>query len=125
MLNQLLGNAVEVESSQIQSKFADILVENETVINGYKLLRDTIIFTTERLIQINVQGLTGSKVSYLSIPYSSVKLFSMETTGGLDLDCEIKLFVQGIGLPIDLKFKRGTDLKSIYKVLSKYTLRDN
>ncbi|MGL4632778.1 MAG: PH domain-containing protein, partial [Leadbetterella sp.] len=79
----------------------------------------------ERLLIVDVQGITGSKISYQSIPYSSVKLFSMETAGTLDFDCEIKLIVQGLGLPLSLKFKKGTDLSPIYQLLSKYTLRDN
>lgn len=125
LLNKILGNAVEANSVDLQDKYQDILVDNETVVAGYKLIRDSIIFTTERLLLINVQGLTGSKAEYQSIPYSSVKLFSMETAGTLDMDCEIKLHIQGLSYPLSLKFQKGTDLNPIYKVLSKFTLRDN
>jgi Bacterial PH domain len=125
ILNKILGNAVQSDSLALQEKHKDILVENESIVSGYKLIRDSIIFTTERLLLINVQGITGSKIEYKSIPYSSVKVFSMETAGTLDLDCEIKLHIHGLSLPIDLKFQKGTDLNPIYKVLSIYTLRDN
>jgi hypothetical protein len=125
LFHKLLGNATEVDVQSLETEFSKIIVENETVVSGFKLLRDSIIFTNERLILVNVQGVTGSKISYQSVPYSSIKIFSMETGGTLDLDCEIKLFVQGLHIPIDLKFKKGTDLFPIYEVLSKYTLRDN
>lgn len=120
----MLGNAVQVDTQTIQNEFANILVVNENVVTGYKLLRDSIVFTNERLLLVNVQGLTGSKVSYQSIPYSSIKVFSMETAGSLDLDCEINLIVHGAG-SISLKFKKGTDLNPIYRVLSTFALRDN
>jgi Bacterial PH domain len=126
MLQKILGNAVEVDPQSLQTKYSDILVKNEDVVGGYALIRDSIIFTTERLLLINVQGVTGSKVEYKSIPYSSVKAFSMITAGTLDLDCEIVLTVSAMaGFPVSLKFKKGTDLNPIYKLLSTYTLRDN
>jgi hypothetical protein len=125
MLQKILGNAVQVDNAEVQQKYQDILVNNEEIVASYKLIRDSIIFTTERLLLINVQGITGSKIEYKSIPYSSVKVFSMETAGTLDLDCEIKLYTHGLTLPVDLKFKKGTDLNPIYKVLSTFTLRDN
>lgn len=125
ILNKILGNAVQVDNSELQLQYQKILIDNENVVAGYKLIRDSIIFTTERLLLINIQGITGSKVEYKSIPYSSVKVFSMETAGTLDLDCEIKLYIHGLSAPVDLKFQKGTDLNPIYKVLSTYTLRDN
>jgi Bacterial PH domain len=125
VLHKLFGNAVEADISAVQAEFSNILVQNEDVVGAYKLVRDSIIFTTERLLLVDVQGITGSKISYQSIPYSSVKVFTMETAGTLDFDCEIKLIIQGMGLPLSLKFKKGTDLNPIYKLLSTYTLRDN
>jgi Bacterial PH domain len=87
IFQKMLGNAVLGDSETIQNEFQSILVNNENVVAGYKLLRDSIVFTNERLLIVNVQGLTGSKVSYQSIPYSSIKIFSMETAGSLDFDC--------------------------------------
>ena len=124
-LNKVLGNAVEADSSKYHQELTQILLSNEQVTKAYELIRDRIIFTNERLILINIQGLTGSKVSYTSYPYSSIKVYSMENAGTLDTDCEIKLFIQGLSLPISLSFKKGTDLKPIYKTLSEYILRVN
>jgi Bacterial PH domain len=95
------------------------------VVKAYRLVRDQIIFTSERLIIINVQGITGSKVSHLSVPYSSIKVFKMENAGTFDLDSEISLYIQGHSLPISLNFKKGSDLETIYRTLSTYILRDN
>jgi hypothetical protein len=84
-----------------------------------------VIFTTERVIKIDVQGVTGKKESYTSIPFSSVKWYSMESAGTFDLDSEIVLGVQGMTLPLALKFGKDSDLSKIYQLFSTYILRDN
>ena len=43
------------------------------------------IFTNKRLILIDVQGLTGKKQEYRSIPYSKITQFSIETIGHFDV----------------------------------------
>jgi hypothetical protein len=125
ILHKLMGNAVSLTTEEAQQKVGELLIENEELFIGFQLMRDSIIFTSERLIMIDVQGITGSKVSYTSIPYSSIKWYSMESAGTFDLDSEIKLSVQTMPLPLSLKFKKGTDLKPIYQLLSTYALRDN
>jgi Bacterial PH domain len=124
LINNLFGNASQVNGETVMPYIADFIIEKESVITAYKLWRDMIVFTSERLIYIDIQGLTGTKVSYNSIPYSSIKSFTMETAGTFDMDCEITLSGHGIGT-IPLKFARGTDLKPVYKYLSHYILRDN
>jgi hypothetical protein len=42
-------------------------------------MRDYVAFTDKRLIAVNVQGLTGKKRDYSSLPYSKVQAFSIET----------------------------------------------
>jgi Bacterial PH domain len=125
LLSKALGNAVEFSIDEANQNLNKILIPNEHVVKAYKLVRDQIIFSNERLILIDVQGITGSKVSYQSIPYSSIKVFSMESAGTFDLDCEIKLYIHGLHEPISLKFKKGTELETIYMTLSTYSLRDN
>ncbi|MEM1312585.1 MAG: PH domain-containing protein [Patescibacteria group bacterium] len=125
LLNKLLGNAVTLDKETAEQKVSEIVIEGEQVVIGFQLIRDSIVFTSERLVMIDVQGLTGSKTSYTSIPFSSIKWFSMENAGTFDMDSEIQLAVQRMNTPLSLKFKKGTDIKLIYQLLSTYTLRDN
>jgi hypothetical protein len=46
-----------------------LLIDGETVIDSYVAMRDRVVFTNKRIISVNVQGITGSKVDYTSIPY--------------------------------------------------------
>jgi len=72
LLNKLIGNASEMSSEKLSEKYSRLLTESETVELGFKLLRDTFMFTNKRLILIDVQGLTGSKVQYKSLPYKHI-----------------------------------------------------
>lgn len=58
-------------------------------------LNPSIIYTNKRIVSVNVQGLTGSKKDFTSLPYSKLQAFSVETAGTLDLDCEMELYFCG------------------------------
>ena len=49
------------------------------------------MFTNSRLILIDVQGVTGSKREYKSLPYKNITRFSIETTGIFELNTELKI----------------------------------
>ena len=80
-------NAVEV-----------LLIDGETVIDSFVSVRDRLVFTDKRMISINVQGVTGMKKDYTSIPYKKIQTFSVETAGFLDLDAELSVHISSIGL---------------------------
>jgi hypothetical protein len=67
------------------SRVTGLLLENETIISSYKSMRDGIVFTSKRIIAVNVQGLTGSKKDFTSLPYKNIVAFSVETSGARGL----------------------------------------
>ena len=60
-LDGLLGNASEINISEIKNEYDKILGENECIERAYKLIRDMFIFTNKRLILVDKQGITGKK----------------------------------------------------------------
>lgn len=76
----------------------DLLIPDETVIDSFVSVRDRLVFTDKRIISINVQGVTGMKKDYTSIPYRKIQTFSVETAGFFDLDAELSVYVSSIGL---------------------------
>jgi hypothetical protein len=90
IFNAILGNASEVTIEKVSKEFEPILIDGEQIEKAYKVIRDMFILQTKRLILVEKQGVTGSKVDYQSIPYSSIKKFSKESGGILDLDAELK-----------------------------------
>src|SRR5688500_2402280 len=123
LLDGLLGNASEVDPSQIQTEFAQVLAPGERVEKVYQLIRDMFVFTDKRLIFVNRQGLTGKKVEYQSIPYRSVTRFSIETAGTFDLDAELKIWLTGSPTPIQLQFNKKLSIYAVQSVLAGYVLR--
>ena len=120
LLNANLGNATEVEQSEIDEKFSRVLFPGETVEAAYKVIRDIWLFTSHRLIMLDVQGVTGRKKDYHTIPYSSIRHFSVETAGTFDDDCEMKLFVAELHEPLKYELSRSVDVYSIQKRLAEH-----
>ncbi|PQJ19617.1 PH domain-containing protein [Tenacibaculum sp. SG-28] len=120
LLNKLIGNASEVSSEKLTEKYGRLLIENEVVELGFKLLRDTFMFTSKRLILIDVQGLTGSKVEYKSLPYKNISRISLETAGTFDLDAELKIWISSENTPsVSKKFNKSIDVYEVQKYLAK------
>jgi hypothetical protein len=63
-----------------------LFINGEEIIGCYKSIRDHVVFTNKRIISVNVQGITGKKKDYTSMPYAKIQVFSIETAGILDLD---------------------------------------
>ena len=119
LLNKFLGNASEVSSEKLTDKYERLLSENEKIELGFKLFRDTFMFTNKRLILIDVQGITGSKVEYKSLPYKSVSRFSLETAGTFDLDAELKIWISSENTPsVSKKFNKSIDVYEVQKYLA-------
>jgi len=123
IFSSLLGNAGAVEPAKLQADYGQLLTESEQIEIGFKLIRDTFIFTNKRLIVIDVQGLTGKKVEYLSINYKSITRFSIETAGTFDLDAELKIWVSSEAMPsITKKFNKSVNIYDVQKVLAQHVL---
>lgn len=122
VISKLMGKAVVMDRDDIAKKLKPILIENEKIEIAFSLIRDMIVFTNKRVIQIDVQGVTGSKVEYHSIPYNSISHFSIETAGTLDLDFDLKIWVKGMKNPYERKIKRGGDrAHEVNRILARYT----
>ncbi len=68
---------------EIQGEIGAMLVEGEQIYLAFRGIRDSVGFTNKRLMSINVQGMTGKKGDYTSLPYSRIHAWSVETAGAL------------------------------------------
>ena len=98
-----------------------LIIPGEQVITGFKTIRDKVIFTNKRIITMNVQGLTGKRVDYTSIPYSKIQTYSVETSGTFDMDCEIEVWLSSVGR-IKFEIIGGYDITELSHVISEYIL---
>ena len=110
-----------VPISKVEGAVNDLIIENEEIISAYKGMRDFVVFTTKRAIAVNVQGITGKKVDYTSLPYSKIVAYSVETAGTFDLDAELDLWFSGLG-KVRFEFRGSVDIKQINRTISEYVL---
>jgi hypothetical protein len=124
LFSAMLGNAGEVSQEELAKKYGQLLIEAERIEIGFKLIRDTFIFTNKRLILVDVQGLTGSKTEYKSVTYKSISRFSIETAGTFDLDAELKIWVSSETQPSIIKqFNKSVNVYEVQKILAHYVLQ--
>lgn len=103
------------------SSVQPMLVQGEEILAAFQSIRDQVVFTNKRIISINVQGMTGKKVDYTSMPYSKVQVFSVETSGTLDRDCEIELYFSSVG-KVKFEITGSFDIVGFNKTISEYVL---
>ena len=115
----LIGNAAETDIDDVKKDYGKLLGSKEQVIQAYKWVRDLLIFTDYRLILVDIQGATGKKVDYHSIPYKSIRHFAVESTGHFDLEAELKIWVAGLGAdPLVYTFSNDADVYRVQALLA-------
>lgn len=123
LLDGLLGNAAEIDPAKVQAEFSKVLASGERIEKVYQLVRDLFVFTDKRLVLVDKQGLTGSKVEYHSLPYRAITHFSIETAGHFDLDADLKIWISGSPMPVQKRFNKKLDVYQLQGVLATYVLR--
>ena len=124
IFSSLLGNAGAVTQEDLLKKYGQLLTDSEEIELGFKLIRDTFIFTNKRLILVDVQGLTGSKTEYKTITYKSITRFSIETAGTFDLEAELKIWISSEVHPSIVKqFNKSVNVYDVQKVLAHHVLK--
>jgi hypothetical protein len=110
-----------IASDNVREDFHKFMIEGESIFAAFKSIRDQVIFTNKRIITANVQGITGSKVDYTSLPYSKIQAFSVESSGTLDLDCEIEIYLSELGMA-RFEIKGSFDLIQFNQYISQHVL---
>lgn len=119
----LLSHGASIDQADLNKRLNGVLIEGEQPQLAFKVIRDFFVFTQWRMILVDIQGITGSKVDYTSIPYRAVTRFAVETAGTFDLDSELKIWVSGTNEPIKKTLKKGSDVRGIQRALATGVLR--
>ena len=110
-----------VPNSDFSAMITPMFVAGEEIIQSFRGIRDGVVFTNKRIFAINVQGLTGKKKDFTSLPYSKIQAFSVETAGVLDLDSELDLWFSGMG-NVRFEFVASADVSKICQMISERVL---
>ena len=119
--NKTFVKMKQVDPNIIMKDIQPLFINGEQVISAYKAMRDYCVFTNKRVISVNVQGVTGAKKDFTSLPYSKVSAYSVETAGTLDLDSELEMYFSGLG-KVRFEFTGRSDIVQIGQLISTFIL---
>lgn len=134
-MSKLAGNLNEISSESLMQEYGAYLMEGENIWTGFKLVRDVVLITDKRIIDIDKQGATGKKMRVDSINLNSIFHVSVETAGfGAD-DSELNLqyivspyFKVSSGASIAEKkfeFPKKYNIQSLYQYLEEIAYRNH
>lgn len=110
-----------VDEKSFSAQLTPMFVQGEQIIASFQGIRDGVVFTNKRIFAINVQGITGKKKDFTSLPYSKIQSFSVETAGTFDLDSELELWFSGMG-KAKFEFTSNCNVTQICQIISGFVL---
>ena len=119
--NGALFRLSPAQPHEIVPAITPLLIEGEHIVTAFKALRDFVVFTDKRLIAVNVQGMTGKRRDFTSLPYAKIQAFSIETAGTADLDSELDLWFSGLG-QVRLEFRGQVDIRHLGRMIATFVL---
>lgn len=116
-------NLKPINAEAVRSEVDGLLIAGEQVEFAFQTIRDQLVFTNKRIISIDVQGITGKRKSFATMPYSKIQYFSIQTPGFMELFPDSELFVMFTnGFTAQFEFKGAVDIGKIGRMLSEYVL---
>lgn len=112
----------EVEKDIFEDTIEQFLVDGEETLACYKAVRDYLVFTNKRMIQVDVQGITGMKKEFEFIPYKNIQTFKVKTAGLVDVDMDVEFTIVGHG-KIHMEFSSSTDAGKLVRLISSFTAK--
>lgn len=125
MIDFINGSFIKLKLTDPENGFhmvQPLLIGGEQVMSAYKGMRDFVVFTNMRVIAVNVQGVTGKKKDFTSLPYSKISAFSVETSGVADIDSELEMWFAGLG-KVHFDFTGRSNIVQLGQLIAGYTLR--
>lgn len=121
--NNSVWDLKPIEVNSVRDEVLGLLVDGEVIAAAFKTVRDQLIFTNKRIISVDVQGITGKRKSFSSMPYSKVQFFAIQTPGFIEMvpDSELVLTFSN-GFIAKFEFKGNVDIGEIGRMISNYVL---
>lgn len=116
-------NLTPISLSEVRGEVSGLLVDGEEMTAAFQTIRDQLVFTNKRIIAIDVQGITGKRKSFSSMPYSKIQFFGIQTPGFAELvpDSELMLTFSN-GFVAKFEFRGQVDIGKIGRMISNYVL---
>ena len=116
-------NLKPISVDSVKSEVTGLLIGGEEVVMAFQTVRDQLLFTNKRIIAVDVQGITGKRKSFSTMPYSKIQYFSIQTPGFGELIPDSELFIMFSNtFTAKFEFKGGVDIGRIGRMISEYVL---
>ena len=116
-------NLKPIRVDAVKGEVNGLLIGGEEVVMAFQTVRDQLIFTNKRIIAVDVQGITGKRKSFSTMPYSKIQYFSIQTPGFGELIPDSELFIMFSNtFTAKFEFKGGVDIGKIGRMISQYVL---
>lgn len=116
-------NLKPIKTDMVRDEVNGLLIGGEDVVMAFQTVRDQLLFTNKRIIAIDVQGITGKRKSFSSMPYSKIQFFTIQTPGFVELFPDSELFIMfSNGFTAKFEFKGGADIGLIGRMISEFVL---
>lgn len=116
-------NLKPISVDSVRNDVKGLLLSDEQVEMAFQTIRDQLIFTNKRIIAVDVQGITGKRKSFSTMPYSKIQYFSIQTPGFVELIPDSELFIMFSNtFTAKFEFKGNVDIGKIGRMISQYVL---
>lgn len=116
-------NLKPIEIDKVREEVRGLLIPGEEAVLAFQTIRDQLLFTNKRIISIDVQGITGRRKSFSSLPYSKIQYFAIQTPGFAELFPDSELFIMFSNtFTAKFEFKGKVDIGMIGRMISQYVL---
>ncbi len=116
-------NLKQIPADAVRQEVGGLLINGENVVFAFQTVRDQLIFTNKRIIAVDVQGITGKRKSFATMPYSKIQFFSIQTVGFMEMFPDSELYIMfANGFTATFEFKGNVDIGMIGRMLSAYVL---
>ena len=116
-------NLRQIPIEGVRNEVNGLLIEGEVAVMAFQTVRDQLVFTNKRIISIDVQGVTGKRKSFGSMPYSKIQYFAIQTAGFAEIFPDTELFIMFTnGYTAEFEFKGNVDIGYIGRMISQYVL---
>ena len=95
ILDWVGDNNAAVDPHEADSKMRPLLQDDEHIAFAFKCGRDSFYITNKRLFVLDVQGITGKRKEFMSVPMDLIRAWSVESAGNFDRDMELRVWFKG------------------------------
>ena len=118
-------NLTPISKNDVRQEVNRLLINGEEIIYAFKKIRDQLVFTNKRIIAIDVQGVTGKRKEFTTLPYSKIQFFSVQTPAFMEIISDSELFLvfaAGFTAKFEFKDSKVDIIGDIAKIISEFIL---